>query len=119
MTDLQSALDIVVLNELRQSVGDDKEFFAELIDEFLADAPCQLERLREAAATGDAEVARRAAHTLKGNGQTFGAEQLASLCQHAETDAGAGDLASVSAGIGEIDRAWSRVRDELVALRAR
>ena len=51
--------------------------------------------LREAAATGEAETARRAAHTLKGNGRTFGAEGLASLCLEAETAAAAGDLDAV------------------------
>ena len=43
MTELQSALDNAVLDELRESVGDDSEFLAELIDTFVADAPGQLE----------------------------------------------------------------------------
>ena len=44
MTELQSPLDKAVLSELRESVGDDPEFVAELIDDFLADAPSQLDR---------------------------------------------------------------------------
>ena len=84
-----------MLGELRESVGDDPEFLAELVDDFLADAPAQLESLREAATSGDAAGARRAAHTLKGNSRTFGAGELASLCQEAETAAGEGDLAAV------------------------
>ena len=81
MTELQSALDNAVLDALRESVGDDPEFLAELIDTFVADAPGQLESLRGSAASGDTAGARRAAHTLKGNGLTFGARELASLCQ--------------------------------------
>ena len=46
----QDVLDPRTLNELRESVGGDAAFFAELIDEFLADAPRQLQAMRESAA---------------------------------------------------------------------
>src|SRR4051812_37763268 len=49
---LRSALDTGTLDELRNSVGGDQEFLAELIDDLLADAPAQLESLREAAGSG-------------------------------------------------------------------
>jgi HPt (histidine-containing phosphotransfer) domain-containing protein len=117
MTELRSALDNAVLGELRESVGDDPEFLAELVDEFLQDAPIQLESLRVAATSGDATAARRAAHTLKGNSRTFGAGELASLCQAAETAAVAGDLDAVLSGLDEIDREWRRVGAELLAWR--
>jgi HPt (histidine-containing phosphotransfer) domain-containing protein len=117
MTELRSAVDTAVLGELRESVGDDPEFLAELVDEFLADAPTQLETLRTAAAAGDADGARRAAHTLKGTGRTFGAAQLASLCQEAETEAGSGDLGAVLTRVDGIDAEWARVHVELLAYR--
>ena len=117
MTDLRSALDNAVLGELRESVGDDPEFLAELIDDFVADAPTQLKSLREAATSGDATGARRAAHTLKGTGRTFGAGELASLCQDAEAAAGAGNLDSVLSRVDEIDREWGRVCAALLAYR--
>ncbi len=117
MTELRSALDHAALRELRESVGDDPEFVAELIDDFVADAPAQLESLREAATSGDAIGAKRAAHTLKGNSRTFGARELASLCQEAEAAAGAGDLAAILARVDEIDAEWRRVCGELVAFR--
>jgi HPt (histidine-containing phosphotransfer) domain-containing protein len=116
MTEMGSAVDNVVLGELRESVGDDPEFLAELIGDFVADAPTQLGSLREAATSGDATGARRAAHTLKGNSRTFGAGELASLCQEAEAAAAAGELDAVLARVDEIDREWARVRAELVAL---
>jgi HPt (histidine-containing phosphotransfer) domain-containing protein len=114
---LRSALDMGTLDELRNSVGDDQEFLAELIDDLLADAPAQLDSLREAASSGDATGARRAAHTLKGNSRTFGAEDLAALCQEAEEAAGAGDLEAILTCVGGIEREWDRVRVELVAVR--
>jgi HPt (histidine-containing phosphotransfer) domain-containing protein len=117
MTDVGSAVDTGALDGLRDSVGGDAEFLAELIDEFLDDAPRQLESLRSSAASGDAAGARRAAHTLKGNGRTFGAGALAALCQDAEAAAGAGDLDAVLARVDGIDAEWARVRTELLALR--
>jgi len=117
VTELRSALDKDVLGELRESVGDDPEFLAELIDEFVEDAPGQLESLRAAATAGDATSARRAAHTLKGNSRTFGAGDLASLCQETEAAAGAGNLDGVLSRVDEIDREWARVCRELLALR--
>jgi HPt (histidine-containing phosphotransfer) domain-containing protein len=117
MTELGSAVDNAVLGQLRESVGDDPEFLAELVDDFLQDAPAQLESLREAAATGDATGARRAAHTLKSNSGTFGATALASLCQEAETAAVAGDLDALRSHLDEIDREWRRVGAELLIWR--
>jgi HPt (histidine-containing phosphotransfer) domain-containing protein len=117
VTGLGSALDSAVLGELRASVGDDHEFLGELVGDFLADAPTQLESLRETATSGDAIGARRAAHTLKGNSRTFGAGELASLCRQAEAAAGAGDLDAVVARLAEIDGEWARVRAELLAWR--
>ncbi len=113
----QDVLDPHTLNELRESVGGDAVFLGELIDEFLADAPRQLQALRESAAAGDREAARRAAHSLKGNARTFGAGSLAALCQEAEAAALDGDLNAVLAGVEAIDEAWIEVRTALTAVR--
>jgi HPt (histidine-containing phosphotransfer) domain-containing protein len=115
MTELPGAVDNAVLGALRESVGGDPEFLGKLVEKFLQDAPKQLESLREAASSGDATTARRAAHTLKGNSLTFGAGALASLCQDAETAASADNLAAVLPRLDEIDDEWSRVGAELVA----
>ena len=110
-------LDRRVLDDLRESVGGDQAFVAELIDELLADAPRQIATLREAVAGGDGETTRRAAHTLKGNGRTFGATQLASLCQELEAAAANGELGAASQQVAEISDEWERVRVALVAER--
>ena len=114
MTDV---LDQRVLDDLRESVGGDQAFFSELIDELLDEAPRQLETLRDAAAAGDGESARRAAHTLKGNGRTFGATELALVCQEAEAAAANGDLDAVGNRLAAIEEAWEQVRTALVAAR--
>jgi HPt (histidine-containing phosphotransfer) domain-containing protein len=119
VTNREDPLDPRTLDELRASVGDDPAFVAELIDEFIEEAPRQLQTLREAATTGDAEAARRAAHTLKGNARTFGAEGLASLCLDAETAAAAGDLDTVRERLDSVEAEWSRVGEALAAARNR
>lgn len=111
---MATALDPKVLADLRASVGGDEAFFAELVDELLADVPRQLAILREAASSGDAERARRAAHTLKGHGRTFGAGELSELGLELETAATAGDLATVLTRLDAIEEAWVRTRAALV-----
>lgn len=108
---------MATIGELGESVGDDPAFLAELVGDFLADAPVQLQSLREALSRGDADSARRVAHTLKGNSRTFGAGKLASLCEEAEAAAQAGDLEGVLVRVDEIDGEWTRVREELLPLR--
>ena len=115
--DLGNAIDTRAIDELRVSIGGDGEFLAELIDEFLADAPVQLESLREALGSDDAEGARRAAHTLKGTSRTFGADALGSLCKEVESAVGVGELDASVARIDGIDAEWARVRNELLTLR--
>ena len=55
-------------------LGDDPEAVAEIVGEYVADAPRQLVRLREALAAGDTDQVRRLAHTLKGASANIGAE---------------------------------------------
>ena len=57
--------------------GSGAEFVVELVATFLEEAPKTLAELRTARANGDAEKFRRAAHSLKSNGNTFGALRLA------------------------------------------
>ena len=114
----EGTLDSRVLDELRASVGGDPEFVAELIDDFLDDAPRQLQTLRESATSGDAEAARRAAHTLKGNARTFGATDFSTLCLEGETAAANRDLDAVAAQLDVIEDEWTRVRASLEAARA-
>jgi HPt (histidine-containing phosphotransfer) domain-containing protein len=114
---MAGVLDEKVLGDLRESVGGDHAFFSELIDEFLDDAPGQLDTLREAVSAGDDVTARRAAHTLKSNGRTFGASEFASLCAKAEAAAAAGDLDDVRSELDAIDTAWGQVHAALLAAR--
>ena len=52
------------------------EFAAELVATFLDEAPGMVAELKAAAAGGDADAFRRAAHSLKSNASVFGAAAL-------------------------------------------
>jgi HPt (histidine-containing phosphotransfer) domain-containing protein len=100
-------LDQAALDELRRLGGD--EFLAELVDTFLADAPGQLAALH----TVDSVEVRRAAHTLKSNGATFGAGQLSELCRELEEQARRGDLAGAPDLAARIEAEYARVAQAL------
>jgi histidine phosphotransfer protein HptB len=62
----------------------DPGFIVELIDVFLSDTPDQIELIRVGIATGNAEQVRRAAHSLKSNSASFGANRLAGMSREIE-----------------------------------
>lgn len=109
-----AVLDRAALDRLRDTVGE--EFVGELVATFLGDAPGQLATLRGALERGDVEQARRAAHTLKSNAATFGAESLSELCRRLEEKAKSGVLAGGVELVGQAEVEYGRVEAALTAL---
>jgi CheY-like chemotaxis protein len=68
----------------------------QVVAAFLDDAPRQLLSLQQFVEAGDAEGARRQAHTLKGAAATLSADPLCALCREAQQAAEAGELRQVS-----------------------
>jgi signal transduction histidine kinase/DNA-binding response OmpR family regulator/HPt (histidine-containing phosphotransfer) domain-containing protein len=116
---IEPIVDPDVLTRLVQSMGGDPEFVAELLDEFTADTPKMLADARSGLASGDAEIVRRATHTLKSNASTFGAAALASLCAEFEKSAKEGILDGGSQLLARIESEYERVVDELRSARDR
>jgi PAS domain S-box-containing protein len=110
------SLDAGALDSLRGFGGDD--FLAELIGTFLNDAPSLLATLRDSLERQDVEELRRAAHTLKSNGQTFGAEQFGEVCRELEDRARNGELDGATEVVDRIDREYGRLERALAALRS-
>ncbi len=100
-----SAIDVATFTDLRDTVGD--EFTIELVDTFLEEAPGILADLRSALAASDADAYRRAAHSLKSNGNTFGALAMATMARDAELGGLAGDPASNAAALDALDAAYA------------
>jgi histidine phosphotransfer protein HptB len=100
-------LDPAALEQLRDLGGDD--FVVELAATFLGEAPPLLAALRGS----DVDEVRRAAHTLKSNGATFGATRLSELCRELEEQARAGDLSGAPALADRIEAEYALVAEEL------
>ena len=108
-------IDRATFAELEQTAG--AEFAVELVDTFLAEAPAMLTELRRALGAGDADAFRRTAHSLKSNGNTFGARAFAAMAKELEL----GGIASVRSASGTpldaFDAEYARVAAALTELK--
>src|SRR4051794_22752740 len=77
-----ATIDAATFSELQATAGED--FVRELVDTFLEEAPPMLAGLRSALARGDADTFRRSAHSLKSNGNTFGALPFGAMARDLE-----------------------------------
>lgn len=112
-----NVIDRQVFAELQDSAGSD--FVTELVQTFLEDAPALLEALHHALQRGDAAAFRRAAHTLKSNGNTFGAMGLAELARQLEQgtqDALQAGDAVLAARVQDLHTAYREAAAELRGL---
>jgi histidine phosphotransfer protein HptB len=107
-------IDLPTFAELRLSVGD--EFADELVDTFLEEAPAILAQLRAAMRAGDADSYRRAAHSLKANGNTFGALEFASAARSIEQRGLTGEAGIDTSMVDALDTAYVAVAAELTEL---
>ncbi len=107
------ALDDAVLANLRADVGED--FIGELMTAYLEDAPELIASMKTALAQNDAESFRRAAHSLKSNSKTFGANELAEVAKSLEETGKSGKLTGVDDRLTFVEQEFERVRQELRA----
>jgi HPt (histidine-containing phosphotransfer) domain-containing protein len=111
-------LDPTAMTRLLEITGGDQGFVDELVDTFIDDATTQIEALRAAAITGDAETIVRPAHSLKSNAANVGATELGELARELEADGRAGRVPDVAARIARVETEFTAVRDALLAERA-
>ncbi len=108
------AVDASVLARLAESMGGDDAFVAELIEQFVTDSPALVKAARHGVEAGDADEVRRAAHTLKSNAATFGANELADRSSRLEATAKDGTLddglARIEAIADELERVHAALR---------
>jgi len=110
-------VDHEVLDSFREAgQGRARGFLAELIDQFLREAPERIDRVRQAVDRIDAEALRMAAHSLKGSSSTIGAAGLASICASIEAQARDGSIdRGASVLLDRLDHEFCRVREALEA----
>src|SRR6266699_1457237 len=108
------------LERLVQTIGDDDpDLLAALIDTFLRDVPRLVDSARQGLQQGQADEVRRAAHTLKSNGATFGATGFSELSRQLESLARPGTLEGTADLIARIEAEFERVRIALETVRER
>lgn len=100
--------------QLLRHTCNDNELAEQVCSIFLQDAPLQLDALEKAISSGDAEAAKRNAHSLKGSAATVGGEAMRSAALECEQLARAGDLASLPEKAGALGDAFRTLRSELL-----
>ena len=113
---VESGLDRSVLEKLREVFASRPGSFRGLVDEYLASVERRIPEIEEALARGDAEVAERAAHSLKGASGQMGARAVMAESLRIEQMARAGDLAGARDVVRALRSAHVASRAEIVAL---
>lgn len=104
-----TTIDPHTFDELQANAGAD--FVAELVQTFAEEAPGLLAELHDALAANAVERFRRAAHSLKSNGSTFGATRLAALARDLE-------LGGLPVDVARLDALADELTGTVAALRA-
>jgi len=99
-------IDHTVLDRL---LCDDREAVGVVLRQFRSSCPGDASALGVALSANDGKGALRWAHRLKGACQMVGANQLADVCERAETAVRAGDSRLIAAAVSDIDREAQRI----------
>ena len=108
-------IDWEVFNQLKSMTG--PSFLAELIDVFLNDSPELIDQMLSGLKTGNIEQVRRAAHSLKSNSASFGANRLAGVSRELEMIAKAGTVESAGPKLEELVAEYEKLVPQLVELK--
>ena len=93
----------------------DREAVADILADFLGDAPRLIAALREAVETGDHSNVRQQAHTLKGASANVGAQALRLISAQLEESAAAGRLENARGLALGIEQSFTRFAETLQA----
>ncbi len=95
--------------QLDAITGGDAEFEREVLEEYLASAPRDLEKLRNALSSNDAKAVGATAHALKGASATIGAKGFAAIALELEQAGKKGDLAAVPATLARFEAEFTEL----------
>ncbi len=99
--------------DLVRRLMDDEVLASELITEFLADIPGQIDQLKAAVAKGDTRAVECQAHKVRGACGAVSAQAMRSLAAVLEHAGRAGDLATISARVTELDAQLAALQEAL------
>ncbi|MHA6325830.1 Hpt domain-containing protein [Roseivivax sp. CAU 1753] len=113
---MTEALDLSALRNLKQMIGGDPDDLSELIGDFVATLPVQVQQMRENGENGDLVALRIAAHSCKSNSRDLGALYLSQLCARLETECASGNVTNFPAQLSQISDAADTALSNLAAL---
>ncbi len=108
MSDEMPILDDAIIAELRESVGGDDGFVAELAAAYLAEGPEHVRAMEAALARGDVAGAVRPAHTLKSSSAALGAMRVSAIGKAIEHAAREGRTEGLETAVAEASTAWDQ-----------
>jgi len=107
-------LDAKTLQSLRKMAGARaNEVLAQIINNYLAEAPQLLQAMRAAVTTGDAAALQQTVHKLRSASANLGATNLSQLCKGLEIMGGAGTTSGALAGVLQLEAAYETVKAAL------
>src|SRR5258708_35728453 len=112
---MPAEIDMTTFNELKQLSGAD--FISELIDTFLEDGQKLISQMKAALQARDTESFRRAAHSLKSNSATFGANHLAALAKELEMIGRENKLSEAGNRLTVLEETYQSIAKELQSLK--
>jgi len=107
----KTAIEDDALQQFRDMESETGEsVLAGLVELFLENSPGVIQEGRTACETGDIEVLKRAAHTLKGSCANFGAKRMYAACVNLEETAKKGDLTTAAKLLDEVEEEFGKAR---------
>jgi CheY-like chemotaxis protein len=94
----------------------DEEIFREIVQAFLADAPLQLEKLKQALQEGNVAGVERQAHLLKGAAMNMAGKEVQTVAWEMEMVAKDGDLSRARSLVEKLEPAFERLKRVLSSL---
>ena len=98
---------------LRYRALQDEELVREVVTGFLGDLPGQIRDLKQFAAAGEAAKVEQQAHKIKGACAAVGGEVLRALADVLEQAGKAGDLATITARVAEVDAQFAALKEAM------
>lgn len=109
-------IDPEAIENLRSLSPEDDSFLKEIVGVFLDDTPQRISELKLSHAAGDTAAFSRAAHSIKGSSSNLGASRLRTAAERLEHGSKKQALASLVAGIPELEAEFAAAKQELERL---
>ncbi|NEQ40976.1 MAG: response regulator [Okeania sp. SIO3I5] len=110
---LEAAIDIAVLQELKEIAGDDSEMVVEIIDCYVKDTPTLLDDISQAIEKDQAELLQKSAHTMKSSSASVGAIKLSEFCKELEYIGRGGTTKGADVILSQVKAEYERVENAL------